>query len=64
MFEKDLEDLVKGIRVHKDDEAEFINKCLAEIKDELKARAHPTPPSACAPSTPYFTSRCLRYAVH
>ena len=33
---KDLEDMVKGIRAHKEDEAEYINKCLAEIKDELK----------------------------
>lgn len=36
MFEKTLIDLVKGIRVHADKESEYISKCLAEIKKELK----------------------------
>lgn len=37
VFERTLSDLVRGIRTHKNDEANFINKCLAEIKEELKS---------------------------
>jgi len=36
MFEKTLQDLVKGVRAHKDNEAEYINKALGEIREELK----------------------------
>lgn len=32
MFEKTLSDLVKGIRSNKRREAEFVSKCIAEIK--------------------------------
>ena len=35
MFEKTLSDLVKGLRSNKRREAEFVSKCIAEIKDEL-----------------------------
>lgn len=37
MFQKSLSDLVRGIRAHKKDEAQFISSCLQEIKEELKA---------------------------
>ena len=36
MFRKSLADLVRGIRSHKKDENEYINKCLQEIKEELR----------------------------
>lgn len=35
MFEKNLLDLVKGIRSHKGNEAQFISDCIREIKSEL-----------------------------
>eukprot|EP00501_MAST-03F_sp_TOSAG23-6_P000065 GSMAST32.ASY1.ANO1.66.1 assembled CDS len=36
MFEKSLHDLVKGIRSHKRDVSGYIDKCLSEIKVELR----------------------------
>ena len=38
MFEKTLSDLVKGLRSNKRREAEFVSKCIAEIKDELSSK--------------------------
>ena len=38
MFEKSLQDLVKGIRNTKGDVAAYIMKAIAEIKDEIKAK--------------------------
>jgi AP-3 complex subunit delta-1 len=32
LFDKNLSDLVRGIRNHKDDEAKYIAVCLEEIK--------------------------------
>lgn len=32
MFEKTLSDLVKGLRSNKRREAEYVSKCIAEIK--------------------------------
>ena len=37
MFEKSLLDLVKGIRSHKDNEAQYINSCVNEIRNEIKS---------------------------
>ncbi|KAL1514843.1 hypothetical protein AB1Y20_003928 [Prymnesium parvum] len=37
MFEKSLLDVVKGIRAHPRDEAEYIATCIAEIREELKS---------------------------
>ena len=36
MFEKSLQDLVKGIRAHKRDPAAFVSTAIAECKRELK----------------------------
>ncbi|KAI9296535.1 Adaptor protein complex AP-3 delta subunit [Neoconidiobolus thromboides FSU 785] len=36
MFEKSLNDLIKGIRAHKKNEKEYILKCIEEIRKELK----------------------------
>ena len=36
LFDKNLNDLVRGIRNHKDDEAKYIAACLEEIKQELR----------------------------
>ncbi|XP_066551278.1 AP-3 complex subunit delta-1 isoform X1 [Amia ocellicauda] len=36
MFDKNLQDLVRGIRNHKADEAKYISTCIDEIKQELK----------------------------
>jgi hypothetical protein len=37
MFEKTLLDLVKGIRDHKSNEAQYISECIREIKTELSS---------------------------
>lgn len=36
MFEKTLQDVVKGIRANKRDPSDFISTAIAEIKVELK----------------------------
>ncbi|KAM9686710.1 uncharacterized protein ACIGJ3_002640 [Trichechus inunguis] len=36
MFDKNLQDLVRGVRNHKEDEAKYISQCIDEIKQELK----------------------------
>lgn len=36
LFDKNLTDLVRGIRNNKNNEAKFISRCIEEIKDELK----------------------------
>eukprot|EP00062_Callorhinchus_milii_P013505 gi/632961682/ref/XP_007896896.1/ PREDICTED: AP-3 complex subunit delta-1 [Callorhinchus milii] len=36
MFDKNLQDLVRGIRNHKEDEAKYISQGIDEIKQELK----------------------------
>lgn len=37
MFEKSLQDLVKGIRSHKRDPSAFISQAIQEIKQELRS---------------------------
>lgn len=36
LFDKNLDDLVRGIRNNKNNEAKYITQCMEEIKDELK----------------------------
>ncbi|KAI1305936.1 AP-3 complex subunit delta-1 [Halotydeus destructor] len=36
LFDKNLTDLVRGIRNHKEDEAKYISQCVEEIKEELR----------------------------
>jgi AP-3 complex subunit delta-1 len=36
IFQKTLQDLIKGIRANKKDPSSFISQCIAEIKIELK----------------------------
>jgi hypothetical protein len=43
LFDKNLSDLVRGIRNHKDDEAKYIAICLEEIKQVREQ----TMPQAC-----------------
>ncbi|ELR18756.1 adaptin subfamily protein [Acanthamoeba castellanii str. Neff] len=38
--QKDVQDLVRGIRAHKKEEANYIRECLQEIKEELKEENH------------------------
>ena len=38
MFEKTLQDIVKGIRTSKRDTALYISQCIAEIKDEINSK--------------------------
>lgn len=38
MFEKSLQELVKGVRAIKGDTTAYVGKCIQEIKDELKNR--------------------------
>ena len=37
VFQKSMQDLIKGIRSHKKDTSEFISLAIAEIKSELKS---------------------------
>lgn len=37
IFQKSLQDLVKGIRSHKNDASLYISQAIAEIKAELKS---------------------------
>lgn len=36
LFDKNLDDLVRGIRNNKNNESKYISECIEEIKDELK----------------------------
>jgi len=38
LFQKNLSDLIKGIRSNKKNEGQFISKMLTEIKAELKSK--------------------------
>ena len=49
MFEKSLQDLVKGIRANKKDPAPFISAAIEEIKKELKS-TDPFTKSSVSPS--------------
>ncbi len=42
IFQKNLQDLVKGIRSHKKDVSPFISQAIVEIKSELKSTDHYT----------------------
>ena len=37
LFQKSLRDMITGIRAHKDDQREFVNKCLADIRVEVQS---------------------------
>ncbi len=37
LFQKTLQDLIKGIRSHRKDPSAFVSKAIAEIKDELRS---------------------------
>ena len=54
MFEKNLQDLVKGIRSNKRDVSGFISKCLAEIKTELRSNNQRLKSSSCLPKLVYL----------
>ena len=38
MFEKNLTELIKGIRAHKGSEAKYIDSSIAECRKEIKSR--------------------------
>lgn len=37
VFQKNLQDLVRGIRSNKKNEQQYINQCITEIKEEVKS---------------------------
>jgi len=37
MFEKSLQDMVKGLRANKANEDAFVRTCVGEIKEELRS---------------------------
>ena len=51
LFTKNLHDLIKGLRAHKDAEAQYVADCLAEIKEELKSDSNVTKANAVAKLT-------------
>jgi AP-3 complex subunit delta-1 len=38
MWERTLQDLIRGLRANKKDEATFINKAVDEIREEIKSK--------------------------
>ena len=36
MWERTLQDLIRGLRAHADDEAKFVSQCMDECRKELK----------------------------
>lgn len=38
MWERTLQDLIRGLRANKKDEATFINKAVGEIREEIKSK--------------------------
>jgi AP-3 complex subunit delta len=40
LFQKNLVDIVRGLRNNKKSEKDYISKCLADIKDELRSKEH------------------------
>ncbi len=72
MFEKSLQDLVKGIRSHKRDPSAFISQSIQELKQELKnvdpfikAQVRASFPSVLSPApqlTPTPPTTCRRCA--
>jgi AP-3 complex subunit delta len=51
IFQKTLQDLVKGIRSHKKDPSAYISQAIAEIKTELKS------------NDPFLKSEAVSYLV-
>ncbi|KER29173.1 hypothetical protein T265_04176 [Opisthorchis viverrini] len=46
VLDKNMQDLVRGIRNHKNDEVKYISECLEEIKNELKQGSFPSKSNA------------------
>jgi len=38
MWERSLQDLIRGLRANKQDEATFINRAVDEIREEIKGK--------------------------
>ena len=38
MWERTLQDLIRGLRANKQDEATFINRAVDEIREEIKSK--------------------------
>ncbi len=51
LFDKNLNDLVRGIRNNKEDESRYIAQCLEEIKGELRQSNAPVKANAVAKLT-------------
>ncbi|MGH0173826.1 UNVERIFIED_CONTAM: hypothetical protein FKN15_066687 [Acipenser sinensis] len=65
MFDKNLQDLVRGIRNHKEDEAKFISACIDEIKHELKQDNIAVKANAvCKLTYAKFISACIDEIKH
>ena len=62
LFDKNLNDLVRGIRNHKEDEGKYIASCLEEIKAELRQHNLSVKTNAVAKLT-YLQVGTTRYCV-
>lgn len=49
LFQKNLRDMITGIRSHKDKQKDFMNKCLQDIRAEVRVRARARAPSLLSP---------------
>ena len=41
LFQKNLRDMITGIRSHKEKQKDFMNKCLQDIRAEVRASTEP-----------------------
>jgi AP-3 complex subunit delta-1 len=67
MFQKTLQDLVKGIRSHKRDESPYISQAIVEIKAELKSTDPFTKAEAvkrCYLFWSFISTMCISMSYH
>ena len=64
LFDKNLNDLVRGIRNHKEDEGKYIASCLEEIKAELRQHNLSVKTNAVAKLTYLQVGTTTKYSHH
>jgi AP-3 complex subunit delta len=62
MWERTLQDLIRGLRAHKNDEANFISQVVDEIRQEIKSKDMELKAGAVMKLT-YVRTRLSRWMV-
>ena len=57
LFQKNLRDMITGIRSHKDKQKDFMNKCLQDIRAEVSRTALASLPTPLVPRSGPHTRR-------